>query len=163
MTTLPGTLSLAAALALTGCSIGSAEPAGPPAGPLLVSASTHACRLSAEGTVIFTGHRLDNTADIPLTIDSVSLTGAVNITLAGADLLDDNLAPRERETLPAADTTLSAVGEPGHEMVLMLSLAVDPGVGGARFAGVAVDYHNVEGRFRAKTTTVVELSRGCRQ
>ena len=150
------------ALLVAGCSTGADEPDAPDPGPLRLESAAASCLSPlADGTVTWSGHRLDNTADIALTIDSVELTGAVNLVLADAALLDVDLAPDEREEIPALDATLNAMGEQGDDMLLVLSLEAAPGQDDYRFAGVTVDYHNVEGNFRVAHETAFELSGAC--
>jgi len=159
-----GAITVVGALLVAGCSQGSDGPDAPDPGPLRLESAAASCRPPlADGTVTWSGHRLDNTADIPLTIDSVNLRGAVNLSLADAALLDDDLSPAEREEIPAMDATLNARGEQGDDMLLMPSLKAAPGEDHYRFAGVTVDYHNVEGTFRVAHETALQLSEACRR
>jgi hypothetical protein len=157
-----GAIAVVGALLFSGCSEGSAEPDTPDPGPLRLESAAASCQPPlADGIVRWRAHRLDNTADIPLTIDAVTLTGAVNISLVDAALVDDDLGTTEREQIPATDATLGAKGEPADDMLLLLGLKTKPGEELYRFAGVTVDYHNVDGRFRATDDTAMELSEAC--
>ena len=149
-----GVAALAAAAALVaGCSDDD-EPGLPDPGPLELAAGS-ACTPAAEGGgVMVTAAQAINTADIPLTIDEVSVSHAENLVFVEA-LVDDEV--------PAVDATLAEHDAAGARQPLVLRLhIVDPSMP-ASYTGVTVDYHNVEGRFRASGGGSGDLSLLCRR
>jgi hypothetical protein len=157
-----GTLIAAAALALTGCSEGAAEPDVPEDGPLNLNADGPTRCIEAPAHEFVAAAALAvNTADIPLTIDAVDLTGTENLLLVDAMLQPvPPDAPGEEET-PAVDATMGELEAPDGDRMLLLRLRrLDPSAP-ARYTSVQVDYHNVEGEYRAVGDADVTLTGRC--
>ena len=149
-----GVLALAAAAVLAaGCSGDADEPELPEPGPLeLVSGA--GCTLAPGGGVMVSAAEAVNTADIPLTIDEVSVSHAENLVFVEALVEDD---------LPAVDATMAERDQPGARQTLVLRLhIVDPDLPSS-YEALTVDYHNVEGRYRTSGVASGDLSRLCRR
>lgn len=126
---------MAALLTLSACGDDVEEPEVLEPGPLRLRPAT-TCTMTDDNLLI--GSKLENTADIALTIDDVGVFGT-GIHFVGATL---------GEGVPAIDATMLEAGHPDAEHVLVLELsAADPSA--ASTSRVTVDYHNVEGRFQA--------------
>lgn len=129
-------------LLLSGCSAGKDEPDH---GPLVVGAPT-TCRFDdAAAEVEVDAGTVSNPAEIPLTVDAVELYKPRNITLLDAYLLPNGDAG---DAVPAVDATVQEKDR-DPSMSLRLRLRVYRPTEPASFSGLDVDYHNVEGRFRA--------------
>jgi hypothetical protein len=142
----------AVAVLLAGCSGDTDEPDLPEPGPLeLVSGA--GCAAAPAGGVIVTAAEAVNTADIPLTIDEVNLAHAENLVFVEAMVADQ---------VPAVDATMPEHGAPGARQTLVLHLHIIDESIPATYTAVMVDYHNVEGRFRATGVASGDLSQLCR-
>ncbi len=129
-------------LLLCGCSDGKESPDH---GPLELGAPASCLVDGNEAEVEIDAGAVSNPADIPLTVDAVDLHKPRNITLLDAYLLpggDQGLA------MPAVDATVPEKAKDAS-MSLRLRLRVYRPAEPASFSGLDVDYHNVEGRFRA--------------
>lgn len=148
-----GTAVAAAVLLLAGCGDGSEEPEAPEPGPLDLVSGEMACSRGVDaGTVVVTLAAPGNTADIPLTIDEVTLVGAVNAELGEAFVGNAG----------AVDFTMPEFMQLGGRSALTLVLRSQEPEGTLGFDAIAVDYHNVEGRFRAESGSM-DLTDGCRR
>jgi len=153
-------IAAVAVLALCGCSGGGTKKDAPAPGPLELTTVQSSCIAThGAGEVELDAGPARNPADIPLTIDLVSLTGAENVALLDAFLLPgDNGA----EAVPAVDATVPKKGEAGDNPSLHLRLRLSQAGADARITGFSVDYHNVHGKFRATSKGSLALLRRCR-
>ncbi len=148
-------------LALAGCG-GEAEHEDlPEAGPLRLESVDTPCEPLHDGGVEWSGIVLDNTAALPLTIDAVALTEPQNLLLTEVLVSDARAIPERRRHVSAIDATVEAHGAPGHRMLLSLRLRPGSDSGPSAFAGLRVDYHNVEGAFTSATGVGMAFTRTC--
>jgi hypothetical protein len=115
----------------------------------------------------------DNTGDLALTIDKVSVVGAVNLTVKDAVIVPIKktgtpygvggswLDARWHDAPKAVDHTLEATGRRGSMGNLALRLQLSDATKAAALDHVTVDYHNTDGRFRAVGKASLAVKPSC--
>ncbi|HET7690993.1 MAG TPA: hypothetical protein VFK41_11460 [Nocardioidaceae bacterium] len=144
-------LTAAAVLLLAGCGDGAEQPEPPEPGPLDIASGEMTCHRGEAGAVVVAVSAPGNTADIPLTIDEVALVGADNAVLDEAFVGSSS----------AIDFTMAERMQLGGRSTLTLVLRPAGPSGAMTVDAVAVDYHNVEGRFRAMSASL-DVTSDCR-
>ena len=149
-------------LALAGCG-GEAEHEDlPEAGPLRLESVDTPCEPLHDGGVEWSGIVLDNTAATPADHRRGGAHRADRTSCSTEVLVSDARAiPERRRHVSAIDATVEAHGAPGHRMLLSLRLRPGSDSGPSAFAGLPVDYHNVEGAFTAATGVGMAFTRTC--
>ena len=151
-------LAVLALLSLTACSDETEKPERPTRDRWRSGPAVPECMPTPAGDSITIEALLTNPDEKPLTIDKVSLTGGKNVELEDAffDTRGGSSAVED-----AVDATIheSKGGLAYRPLKLRLSQLDESDV--ASIEGVAVDYHNVDGRFRAVGATPTTIRRRC--
>lgn len=153
--------AVALVLLLAGCGEDVGTEQVPDPGPLRLVATGTPCASLHDGAVEWAGIVLDNTAEIPLTVDAVALTLPRNVLLTEVLLSDAGVPAERREQVSAIDATVQGDGHRGHRMQLTLRLRAGAGSEPSTFTGLQLDYHNVEGAFRVETEQGLAFTRTC--
>lgn len=144
-------LAGALVLLLSGCGDQPEEPDLPEPGPLLVLDS-YSCTKGGN-PMLLGAATIQNTGEVPLTIDEVKLEGSRNVELVRATV---------KQGASAVDATIPEVGLDNDRALTLELRILDEGTR-AHFEGLIIDYHNVDGRFRASGRGfLLDLKTACR-
>jgi hypothetical protein len=152
------TVALLCALTLAGCAEDPAEPDVLDLGPLVVDTGPSRCIDGLGLTEASVGGVARNSDDKPLTIDGVEVSGARNLRLVDAHLFRLHGPRRE---VPVVDATIEGTKEGPADRGLGLVFDVTDPTKAASYDSVSVEYHNVDGRFRAVDRTTMTITTPC--